>query len=93
GIYLLQKPSGRSVKLVETTRVTFRKLSDWEIEKYLKTKEPYDKAGAYGIQGKAGIFVKKIEGCYFNVVGLPINKLLVGLRKLTQNSSLWFKKL
>lgn len=93
GIYILQKPNQRSIKLTETTKVTFRKLADWEIEKYLKTNEPYDKAGAYGIQGRAGIFVKKINGCYFNVVGLPINKLLVGLKRLAKNNDLWFKKL
>ena len=56
----------------EETRVTFKKLSKNEIEDYVNSGEPMDKAGAYGIQGRAGIFVKKISGCYFNVVGLPI---------------------
>ncbi len=86
-IYILQKPNHRSIKLTETTKVTFRKLSNWEIEKYLKTKEPYDKAGAYGIQGRAGMFIKKINGCYFNVVGLPINKLLAGIKRLSKNTN------
>ncbi len=84
GIYILQKPNCRSIKTFETTTVKFRKLSNREIEKYLRTKEPYDKAGAYGIQGRAGFFVEKINGCYFNVVGLPISKLLNCLSKLTK---------
>lgn len=56
-----------------TTAVHFWKLSDREIKAYVDTSEPYDKAGGYGIQGKAGIFVEKIIGDYFNVVGLPIS--------------------
>jgi septum formation protein len=55
------------------TTVIFRDLSDAEIEWYLDSNEPYDKAGAYGIQGRAMIFVDKIEGCFYNVVGLPVS--------------------
>jgi septum formation protein len=55
-------------------------LTNREIEAYLDTNEPYDKAGAYGIQGTGGLFVKKIEGCYYNIVGLPLNKLYCVLR-------------
>jgi len=55
------------------TYVYFRKLSDEEINRYLDSEEPYDKAGAYGIQGKAMLFVDKIEGCFYNVVGLPVS--------------------
>jgi septum formation protein len=58
-----------------TTQVTFRKLSKMEIEEYVQTGEPMDKAGAYGIQGLASKFVSKIEGDFSNVVGLPIFKL------------------
>lgn len=58
-----------------STKVTFSKISDDEIIKYIKTGEPMDKAGAYGIQGIGGIFVEEIKGCYYNVVGLPLNKL------------------
>ena len=57
---------------VETTKVYFRPLAEKEIEWYVSTKEPLDKAGAYGIQGKGAILVEKIEGSYDNVVGLPL---------------------
>lgn len=56
----------------DTTRVTFEELSDEEIEKYVASGEPLDKAGAYGIQGPFGMFVKKVEGNYFTVIGLPL---------------------
>lgn len=58
-----------------STEVSFSEISDDEIVEYIKTGEPLDKAGAYGIQGIGGIFVKEIKGCYYNVVGLPLNKL------------------
>ena len=57
------------------TRVKFRKLNKKLIEKYIATGEPLDKAGAYGIQGKAALLVESIKGDYFNVVGLPLNTL------------------
>ncbi len=56
----------------ETTSVTFRKLTNEEIENYVASGEPFDKAGGYAIQGLASRFVPRVEGCYFNVVGLPI---------------------
>jgi len=65
----------------ETTLVTFRQLSEREIAAYVKTGEPMDKAGAYGIQGKAAVFATKIVGCYFNVVGLPLAKLAALMRE------------
>ena len=65
-----------------STRVTFSKISDDEIIKYIKTGEPMDKAGSYGIQGIGGIFVEEIKGCYYNVVGLPLNKLKCMIEKV-----------
>jgi len=58
-----------------TTRVKFRDLTDEEITGYIATGEPLDKAGAYGIQGLGALLVERIEGCYFNVVGLPLSRL------------------
>lgn len=57
------------------TKVKFFELSDEEIVRYIDTNEPFDKAGAYGIQGKGSLLVKKIDGDYFNVVGLPVSTL------------------
>jgi septum formation protein len=62
----------RIVVDAETTRVFFRRMGKKEIEWYVQTGEPFDKAGAYGIQGGARLFVRKIDGCFFNVVGFPI---------------------
>lgn len=59
----------------EVTEVTFRKLSADDIEWYISTGEPFDKAGGYGIQGKGSLLVEKINGDYFNVVGLPVSRL------------------
>lgn len=59
----------------EMTRVTMRRLEDREIAAYVATGEPFDKAGAYGIQGRGAVLVERIEGCYFNVVGLPLARL------------------
>lgn len=59
----------------EITRVTFRDLDSGEIDDYIATREPRDKAGAYGIQGRGGLFVEGIQGCYWNVVGLPVVRL------------------
>lgn len=73
---------GQLLTDVCVTNVSFRQLSTEEIEKYVATGEPLDKAGAYGIQGKGAILVEKIEGCYNNVVGLPLTMLYLMLKKL-----------
>jgi septum formation protein len=64
------------------TRVRFRALGQGEVERYIDSGEPMDKAGAYGIQGLAGGFVERVEGCYFNVVGLPIERVTAALGAL-----------
>ena len=56
----------------ETTRVRFAEMSESEIDWYISTREPFGKAGAYGIQGKAALFIEEIQGDYFNIMGLPI---------------------
>lgn len=61
---------------VETSHVTFKELSDDAIRDYVATGEPYDKAGAYGIQGAAGEFVERLDGDFDNVMGLPVSRLL-----------------
>ena len=66
----------------EETAVHFRPLTEREIAAYIATGEPMDKAGAYGIQGRASLFVRAIEGDYFNVVGLPLCKLGQMLKEL-----------
>lgn len=67
------------------TKVKFSNLTDVEIQKYIDTKEPMDKAGAYGIQGKAAIFVEEIKGDYYSVVGLPLNRLNIALKEMGVN--------
>ena len=72
---------GKRVSAYEETEVEFRTLTDSEIEAYVSTDEPYDKAGGYGIQDKAAIFVRGIHGDYLNVVGLPVYRLCRILKK------------
>ena len=67
---------------IDTTKVFFKELSEEEINWYVSTTDPYDKAGGYGVQSKGGIFVQKIEGCFFNVVGLPLARTANLLRQL-----------
>jgi septum formation protein len=82
GVVLIRLPDAERISFVETTLVTFSALSAEEITRYLATGEPHDKAGAYAIQGHAGRFIPRIEGCYFNVVGLPLSRVTRALTDL-----------
>lgn len=72
GVTLIRLPDAERRSFVETTNVQFSLMSREEILRYLASSEPHDKAGAYAIQGIAGRYIPRIEGCYFNVVGLPL---------------------
>ena len=74
--------AGEILAEVCETKVVFRELSEDEIKQYVATGEPLDKAGAYGIQGKGAVLVEKIDGCYNNVVGLPLTRMQLILAKL-----------
>jgi septum formation protein len=74
--------TGQESLHVEKTWVEIVKLSENEIEDYIATGEPFDKAGAYGIQGIAGRFAARIDGCYFNVLGMPLSRLWSTLHAL-----------
>lgn len=75
GFSLVDRPSNKSTTAFEVTKVTFRKLESDEIEAYVRSGSPLDKAGAYGIQDDYGaVFVEKIEGCFYTVVGFPLTK-------------------
>ena len=82
GICLLEADRRRVA--VEQTKVRFRAISEQEIETYVSSGEPLDKAGAYAIQGGARRFVERIEGCYFNVVGLPVARVYSMLRPASE---------
>ena len=82
GFTLIETGTGRRVSGVERTSVTFRRLEAWEIDDYVSTGMPMDKAGAYGIQDRSGLFVDRIEGCFYNVVGFPLTRFFEGLKKL-----------
>ena len=82
GVALLRLPDRELRQAVETTAVTFAPLTERKIECYVATGEPMDKAGAYGIQERGGCFVTRVEGCYFNVVGLPLARLCRMLQDL-----------
>jgi len=82
GLCVLRVPEGVVRSAVENTRVTFAPLTQKEIADYVASGEPFDKAGGYAIQGLAGRYITRIEGCYFNVVGLPLARLYALLKDL-----------
>lgn len=85
GIALLS-PRAQRIHL-ETTSVTFGTIAEHELQHYLDSGEPFDKAGAYGIQGYAARWIPRIDGDYFNVVGLPLAATMRLLRELSYNSA------
>lgn len=82
GLSLVFSGNMKTMTNVQKTDVTFRDLDDVEIRAYINSGSPMDKAGAYGIQDDFGaVFVKKIEGCYYNIVGLPLEMLYTNLKE------------
>lgn len=80
-VALVEAPSGRAETAAVVSRVLMREYSEAEIEAYVASGEPFDKAGAYAVQAAAGALVAKVDGCYTNVVGLPLTttrRLLLG---------------
>jgi septum formation protein len=82
GVTVIRLPDAERRTFVETTHVHFGPLSSEDLTRYLATEEPFDKAGAYAIQGRAGRYIPRIEGCYYNVVGLPLARLCHSLSEL-----------
>ncbi|EEM15162.1 MULTISPECIES: Maf family protein [Bacillus] len=85
GVALISKE--KTVTFYERTEVTFWELTEEEVDAYIATKEPLDKAGSYGIQGKGSIFVQHIQGDYYSVVGLPIARLVRELKQFDNDAS------
>ena len=94
GVTLIRKRDGHTEARTfsEGTRVHVAAMSDSEIQAYLDTDEPYDKAGAYGIQGIFGKHIAGIEGDFYNVVGLPVHRLYQELKKLRDKQPFFAKK-
>lgn len=83
---LVDARTQRKIVQVEKTKVWFRKLSSQEIADYVASGSPMDKAGAYGIQDDYGaVFVKRVEGCFYNVVGFPLTKFYMALQDFVRN--------
>ncbi len=82
GVAIIRLPDAERRTFVESTLVHFAQLPEDEITRYLATEEPHDKAGAYAIQGRAGRYIPRIEGDYFNVVGLPLAHVTQALAEL-----------
>ena len=85
GVTLIVKDAKGNIRtrtFNECTDVDVCEMTYEEVEKYISTPEPYDKAGAYGIQGSFGIYIRGIRGCYYNVVGLPISRLCHELKDM-----------
>jgi septum formation protein len=81
GLAVIDCATKKTIKDFEVTKVYFNKLTEKEIKSYIRTGQSLDKAGAYGVQDLSCIFVKRIDGCYFNIMGFPIFKLYSKLQK------------
>ena len=81
GIAVVNKDNGKAIVDYEKTKVYMDKMKDEEIDAYFKKVSPLDKAGSFDIQGKGAFFIRRIEGCFYNVVGLPLRKLYQMLKK------------
>jgi septum formation protein len=86
---LIHASTGRIITEVEYTRVHFRNLDETLIQRYVDSGEPADKAGAYGIQGMGSLLVERMEGCYFNVMGLPLYRLSKMLEQMGEEPLSW----
>lgn len=82
GIAVVDARSGRELVACEATKIFMDRLTDVQITRYFRKVSPLDKAGAFDIQGLGGLFIRRIEGCYFNVVGLPLARLRALLKKM-----------
>lgn len=85
GIAVIDTKNKRELTDYEITKVKIKSLTKKEIANYIATGEPLDKAGAFAIQGRGAVFIEKINGCYSNVVGLPLYKLYTNLQKFGIN--------
>jgi septum formation protein len=86
GLAIIDTKNNLIVSDYDEARVTFRKLSPEEIDDYIATGEPMDKAGAYGLMHRAAVLIEKVDGDFYSVIGLPLNKLHVALKKMGVNS-------
>jgi len=85
GIVVIDVESKKEFQDIETTKLKFKEMSEQEIDDYIATKDPLDKAGSFGIQGQAASFIERIEGDYPNILGLPLFKLNVLLEQAGVN--------
>ncbi|HOW35110.1 MAG TPA: Maf family nucleotide pyrophosphatase [Candidatus Omnitrophota bacterium] len=81
GLAVIDAKTGKTIQGCEKTKIFMEELSDTEINRYYAHVSPFDKAGGFDIEGRGGVWIKRIEGCYFNVVGLPISRLYQMLKK------------
>ena len=88
GFALIERPAGTILSDYEQTQVTFREIADDEIAHYVATESPLDKAGAYGIQDQSAVFVSRIDGCFYNVMGFPLAKFYWRLQSFLKSNDL-----